>query len=172
MDTRQTVKLIEAIVRKVVREELRPIIKEVKQTKPKKTKRVKKVKDVDPFDVSHIFTNNGTINEQTSKPKPKKNFSKDKVLNGLLTETYESDEWRNMNGNSMYTSQNAQGFGRANMAEMIGYGSSQPTVNNMAPTVDPDGRPMDVNLEGTGVGKALTRDYSALMKKLNSKKGV
>ena len=31
---------------------------------------------------------------------------------------------------------------------------------------------MNVNLEGTGVGKALTRDYSALMKKLNNKKGI
>ena len=58
------------------------------------------------------------------------------------------------------------------MAEMIGYGGTKPTVTNMTPTVDPDGRPLNVNLEGTKVGDALTRDYSSLMKKLNSKKGA
>ena len=170
MNTRQTAKLIEAIVRKVVREELKPFLKEVKQSKPKpkKVKRVEEVEKFDPFDVSHIIEN-----KQKSKPKPKKTFSKDKVLNGLLTETYESDEWRNINANQpTFMSHQAQGFNRSAMSSMLGYGDSTPTANNMAPTVDPDGRPMDVDLEGTGIGKALTRDYSALMKKINTKKGA
>ena len=39
------------------------------------------------------------------------------------------------------------------------------------PTLDPEGRPMNVNIEGTPVGDALTKDYSALMKTINAKKG-
>jgi hypothetical protein len=99
-------------------------------------------------------------------------FSKDSMVNQILNETYESNEWQNINSNGiMFTSQQAQGFSRGNMAEMLGYGSSEPTINNMTPTIDPEGRPMDVNLEGTKVGEALTRDYSALMKTINAKKG-
>jgi hypothetical protein len=30
---------------------------------------------------------------------------------------------------------------------------------------------MNVNIEGTAVGDALTKDYSALMKTINAKKG-
>jgi len=160
MKPRQIAKLLESIVRKVVREEFKSLLNESKNVQPK----VKQPK-FDPLDVSHIL--------ETKQPKSKKQikFSKDNMVNQILTETYDSDEWQNINGNGMFTSQQAQGFNRGAMAEMLGYDSGTPTVNNMTPTVDPDGRPMDVNLEGTKVGKALTRDYSSLMKKINAKKG-
>jgi len=169
MKARQLSKLVEAIVRKVIREELKPIIMELnesKRTKTKKTITKKPKKKVDPFDVSNV------LNEHRVKSKPKMKFAKDSMINQLLTETYDNNEWRDMNGSNMYTSQNAQAFNRGNMAEAIGYGSQVATTTNMTPTVDPEGRPMDVNLEGTAVGAALTRDYSALMKKINSKKGA
>ena len=160
MKPRQIAKLLESIVRKVVREEFKSLLNESKNVQPK----VKQTK-FDPLDVSHIL--------ETKQPKSKKQikFSKDNMVNQILTETYDSDEWQNINGNGMFTSQQAQGFNRGAMAEMLGYDSGTPTVNNMTPTVDPDGRPMDVNLEGTKVGEALTRDYSSLMKKINAKKG-
>lgn len=160
MKPRQIAKLLESIVRKVVREEFKSLLNESKNVQPK----VKQPK-FDPLDVSHIL--------ETKQPKSKKQikFSKDNMVNQILTETYDSDEWQNINGNGMFTSQQAQGFNRGAMAEMLGYNSGTPTVNNMTPTVDPDGRPMDVNLEGTKVGEALTRDYSSLMKKINAKKG-
>jgi len=160
MKPRQIAKLLESIVRKVVREEFKSLLNESKNVQPK----VKQPK-FDPLDVSHIL--------ETKQPKSKKQikFSKDNMVNQILTETYDSDEWQNINGNGMFTSQQAQGFNRGAMAEMLGYDSGTPTVNNMTPTVDPDGRPMDVNLEGTKVGEALTRDYSSLMKKINAKKG-
>ncbi len=160
MKPRQIAKLLESIVRKVVREEFKSLLNESKNVQPK----VKQPK-LDPLDVSHIL--------ETKQPKSKKpiKFSKDNMVNQILTETYDSDEWQNINGNDMFTSQQAQGFNRGAMAEMLGYNSGTPTVNNMTPTVDPDGRPMDVNLEGTKVGEALTRDYSSLMKKINAKKG-
>jgi len=160
MKPRQLAKLIEGVVRKVVREEFKSLLNESKNVQPK----VKQPK-FDPLDVSHIL--------ETKQPKPKKKleFSKDNMVNQMLTETYNSNEWQNINGNGMFTSQQAQGFNRGAMAEMLGYNSGKPTVSNMTPTVDPEGRPMDVNLEGTKVGEALTRDYSALMKKINAKKG-
>jgi hypothetical protein len=163
MKPRQLAKLLETIVRKVVREEFKSMLNESK----KPIKKVKQPK-VDPFDVSHIFESN----TPKRKPQKKMEFSKDSMVNQILNETYESNEWQNINSNGiMFTSQQAQGFSRGNMAEMLGYGSSEPTINNMTPTIDPEGRPMDVNLEGTKVGEALTRDYSALMKTINAKKG-
>lgn len=169
MKPRQLAKLVETIVRKVVREELKSMLNE-----SQKPKRKIKQKKFDPLDVSHILNQGDVLSEQSSNIKPKKKieFSKDSMVNQMLTETYNSNEWQNINSNGvMFTSQQAQGFNRGNMAEMLGYGSSEPTVTNMTPTIDPEGRPMDVNIEGTKVGEALTRDYSALMKTINKKKG-
>jgi len=162
MKARQLSKLVEAIVRKVIREELKPIIMELnesKRTKTKKTITKKPKKKVDPFDVSNVLNEHRV--KSKSKPAPK--FAKDSMINQLLTETYNTDEWRDMNGSNSFTSQNAQAFG---------YGSQDATPINMTPSVDPEGRPVNVDLEGTAVGAALTRDYSALMKKINSKKGA
>tara|TARA_R110001592_G_scaffold87117_5_gene257330 strand:- start:59974 stop:60498 length:525 start_codon:yes stop_codon:yes gene_type:complete len=173
MKTRQLAKLLETIVRKVVREEFKSLLNESKNAQPK----VKQPK-FDPLDVSHILEHSAEHGVNTNglgQLPPTRNktleFSKDTMVNQMLTETYESNEWRNINGSGNFTSQQAQGFNRGAMAEMLGYNSGTPTVNNMTPTVDPDGRPMDVNLEGTKVGEALTRDYSSLMKKINAKKG-
>jgi hypothetical protein len=42
----------------------------------------------------------------------------------------------------------------------------------MMPTTDIDGKPVDTNNEQVAaVGAALTKDYSALMKTINAKKG-
>ena len=50
--------------------------------------------------------------------------------------------------------------------------SSQPTPQSMIPTQDSDGRAVDVNaVMNSGVGQALTKDYSKLMKAIDKKKG-
>jgi len=55
------------------------------------------------------------------------------------------------------------------MADALGYGDGK---SNMMPTTDIDGRPVDINNEQVAaVGAALTKDYSALMKTINAKKG-
>jgi len=54
---------------------------------------------------------------------------------------------------------------------MIGYSDGVATAQTMAPMTGPDGEPINTNIEGTAVGDALTRDYSALMKTINAKKG-
>ena len=163
MKAKELAQLLEVIVRKVVREELKPILKEVKQSsKPIIRERAVDNSKVtkDPLDISGLL--------ETKKPKVQK-FSENPLLNDMLNETAQSGEWRNMD--STFTSQQAQGFNRAQMAEMLGYGDGVATTTNMTPTVDPDGNPMNVNIEGTAVGNALTRDYSSLMKTINAKKG-
>lgn len=168
MKAKQLADLLEIVVRKVVREELKPILKEIKQSsKPVIKERVveKQIKEFDPLDVSDVLET-----ERLKKQTPKMEFSKNPMLNDMLNETAQSGEWRNLDGRT-FTSGQAQGFSREMMAEKLGYGNGKPTAQNMTPTVDPDGNPMNVNIEGTAVADALTKDYSALMKTINAKKG-
>lgn len=159
MKAKDLAQLLEVIVRKVVREELKPILSEVKKSpKPmiKETTPKKRVVKKDPLDVEHIFE------ERTAE---KQTFTKNSMLNDLLNETANDGEWRNMD--SMYTSNQAQGFDRAQMASALGYGEQ-----SVIPTVDVDGKPVDMaTLQSSGVADALTRDYSGLMKAINAKKG-
>ena len=167
MKAQQLADLLEVIVRKVVREELKPILKEIKQSsKPViKENKVKEItKPFDPLDVSDVLET-----ERLKKQNPTMEFSKNPMLNEMLNETAESGEWRTMD--STFGANQAQGFNRQVMAEKLGYGSGKPTAQNMTPTIDPDGNPMNVNIEGTAVGDALTKDYSKLMKTINAKKG-
>jgi len=168
MKAKQLADLLEVIVRKVVREELKPILKEIKQSS-KPVIRENKVKEVtkpfDPLDVSEVLET-----ERLKKQNPTMEFSKNPMLNSMLSETYDSGEWKNLDGRT-FTSGQAQGFNRQVMAEQLGYGNGVPTAQSMMPTVDPDGNPLNVNIEGTAVGDALTKDYSKLMKTINAKKG-
>ena len=168
MKAKQLADLLEIVVRKVVREELKPILKEIKQSsKPVIKERVveKQIKEFDPLDVSDVLET-----ERLKKQTPKMEFSNNAMLNSMLSETYDSGEWKNLDGRT-FTSGQAQGFNRQVMAEKLGYGNGVPTAQSMMPTVDPDGKPLNVNIEGTAVGDALTKDYSKLMKAINAKKG-
>ena len=159
MKAKDLAQLLEVIVRKGVREELKPIIAEVKKSsKPviKEAKSKKRVVKKDPLDVDHIFEQKAP---QTQK------FTDNSVLNDLLNETANDGEWRNMD--TMYTSNQAQGFTRAQMASALGYGEQ-----GVIPTTDIDNNPVDMAaLQSSGVADALTKDYSALMKTINAKKG-
>ncbi len=163
MKAKQLADLLEVIVRKVVREELKPILKEIKQSSKPIIKEV--TKPLDPLDVSDVLET-----ERLKKQNPTMEFSKNTMLNEMLNETAESGEWKNLDGRT-FTSGQAQGFNRQVMAEKLGYSNGVPTAQSMMPTVDPDGKPLNVNIEGTAVGDALTKDYSKLMKTINAKKG-
>ena len=167
MKAKQLADLLEVIVRKVVREELKPILKEIKSgSKPvlREQKVTKVTEKWDPLDVSDVLET-----ERIRKQTPKMKFSQNSMLNEMLNETAESGEWRTMD--STFGANQAQGFNRQAMAEQLGYGNGVPTAQNMMPTIDPDGKPLNVNIEGTAVEAALTKDYSALMKTINAKKG-
>ena len=94
MKAKQLADLLEVIVRKVVREELKPILKEIKQSsKPViKENKVKEItKPFDPLDVSDVLET-----ERLKKQNPTMEFSKNPMLNEMLNETAESGEWRTM----------------------------------------------------------------------------
>lgn len=103
---------------------------------------------------------------KASTPKQEINYSSNPLLNQILNETATSkvsymdsmideyEEWPTMNYN---------------------INSRMPVMNtqhNVIPTTDLDGRPVDVTNLDPGVEKALTKDYSALMKAINKKKGL
>lgn len=152
MKAKDLAQLLEVIVRKVVREELKPILSEVKKSqKPiiKETKsKSKRVNDPLDIDMKTILA----IEENKKVSKPKK-FTNDRVLNQLLNETHQSGEWRTMDGKP-FTSNQAQNF--------MGGGTTE----------DIDGRPVDTsNPEVANVMGAITKDYSQLMKAIDKKKG-
>ena len=69
------------------------------------------------------------------------------------------------------TSKNAQGFNRSNLANMMGYGDFTPEGQRQSvaqQTAETMGMSMDDLPDA--VSKALTKDYSGLMKKLDEKK--
>ena len=163
MKAKDLAQLLEVIVRKVVREELKPMLKEIKNNRPRHTitelndggtKGV--IKDPTDLDLKEIFGRE--VNERVvTKAEPKK-FTENKVLNAMLNETHESGEWRTLNENP-YTANQAQGFMQ---------GSSTTT----APLQDIDGRPVDTNnQEVAGVMNVINKDYSQLMKAIDKKKG-
>ena len=93
--------------------------------------------------------------------RPAKKYVKDPMLNDILNETSPLQENRTMN----YNSSMAQSF-KSMMA-------SEPEVTHVAPMTDIQGKPVNTNNENVAtVVNAMTKDYSALMKAIDKKKGV
>jgi hypothetical protein len=161
MKAKDLAQLLEVIVRKVVREELKPMLKEIKSNRPKHTitelngggkKGV--VKDPTDLDLKEIFGREVVENKKTSKPKT---FVKNPMLNEMLNQTMNDGEWRTMDSQ----------FGSNQAQRWVDNGST-----SAAPTQDIDGRPVDTsNPEVANVMGAITKDYSQLMKAIDKKKG-
>jgi len=158
MKAKQLAQLVEVIVRKVVREELKPIIAEVKNaSKPiiKETKsKPKRIVETDPLDIDMRAILSIEENKKTPQAKT---FTKNSMLNEMLNETMQDGEWRNMD--AQFGSNQAQAW-------------SGRETTTVAPTQDIDGRPVDTsNPEVANVMGAITKDYSQLMKAIDKKKG-
>jgi len=106
--------------------------------------------------------------EELFTEKPVKKFTKDPILNEVLNET--ANAWPTM-GNKTLDSTDAWA-GRAGLAsamgikspeEMFGAKGEKPSLEQMLPA---DKKHVEVP---EAVGKALTRDYSDLMKVMNKK---
>ena len=153
MKAKELAQLLELVVRKVVREELKPILSEVKKSQKPIIREVKSKKvrvEKDPLDInlSEILA------EAPQRETEKKTFMKNPMLNDMLNEVADSGEWRNLN-DTQFSSNQAQSF-----------------MQGSVPTTDIDGRPIDTNNEkvAAAVG-AMTKDYSQLMKAIDKKKG-
>jgi len=145
MKTQGFVKLL----RKVIREEVRNVI--VKELKP----------ILNEVNIKKHDINLQEVLDTPLKPKQpvmKKQYTKNAALNDILNETASTppEEWNSMNF-------------RSDMAEAFGMQSS----NTPLATKGINGERIDMNNEAVATTvNAMTKDYSALMKAIDKKKGM
>lgn len=139
---------LKMMIREIVREEVALTVKEV---------------------IKEVIGSKGS--ESKPKPKPKqKYYSKNSVLNDILNETAgaideNSDSgWETMGG-TKYTSDRMNEIVGGSYADMMN-GKQQPNADMMVKSMG--GNPDAV---GNTLKKALTRDYSDLMKAMDKKRG-
>ena len=131
--------------------------------------------------MTEIFINEDkeiSLSETISKPKPKKvvnkpkkQYSKNPVLNEVLNNTKplgssQTDEYPSLGGGVL---------GSDNMAEVLGYGNlggvqNKERAREMAAVDTIKKAGVSVDSVPEDVQNALTRDYSGLMKAINKKK--
>ena len=144
---------------------LREIIKREVQ------KEVKKIFISEGYQTPKAQNNSNYVPEVLPKPKSQReqvSYVKDPMLNKVLNETAQQNEMEE------YPTMGGGTFDTSRMAEMMGYGNqfgnpemkrqSIGVTTAQAAGVDPDSVPEDVM-------KALTKDYSGVMKALDKKDG-
>ena len=159
------------VIRKIVREEVRKEVRQVlnEQRKPKVTKKQF------TSGLQHALGLEDSVERRSRAPKKQVKYSKNKMLNAILNETAgdqksgpEYDEYPTM-GKSGYGSSQSQTFDRKSLAAKMGYGdispTGAPTLEEMVPSVDTRGMTNQGIQVDSSVAKALTRDYSELVKK-------
>ncbi len=139
-------KVIREEVRSVIKAELKPILNEVK------------IKNHD-ISLQDVVSLDNTPKQSVTK----KQFVKDPILNEMLNQTAatptapEAGEWASMNF-------------RSEMAQAMGMPSSGPQP---LATTGINGEAIDMsNKEVAKTVDNMTKDYSALMKAINKKKGI
>ena len=165
MDTKILIKALKVAVREVIKEELTEILREGLESTITEMKQSKKQVKVDPSKI--IRTEPRMVNESGRKPKVQ--FSENKwasVLNEtdaiIDQQTSYSELMKEGIDELKFSSADAQGFGMIRQNTQ----TSNQTTKVME---DPEtGKVYEVPAE---VQQALTRDYSALMKAINKKKG-
>ena len=152
MKKNDLIKIIELVVRKEVKKQMTEIfINEEKEIKLSET-----ISELKPKKVVN---------------KPKKQYSKNPVLNEVLNNTKplgssQTDEYPSLGGGVL---------GSDNMAEVLGYGDlgrgqNKERAREMAAVDTIKKAGVSVDQVPEGVQNALTRDYSGLMKAINKKK--
>ena len=164
MDSKTLVKALKTAVREVIKEELTEILREGLQTTITEMKRP-------------VKTHN--VSRQQNMPVKKKPMFEENRWASVLNETDPLSEQQPLAMNSFkdmmnesfeeirMTSADAVGFGamRQNMKESLGMAPATPKVME-----DPEtGKVYDVD---PTVAAAMTRDYSAMMKAIDKKKGM
>jgi hypothetical protein len=159
-------KLISEEVRKVVREEVRKALNEQHADH----------RQIMQHGVN-MYNEHKPINGKTSKNNIK--FTKDTLLNDLLQETAAT-----MSPNELYTEprvkqdywtlMGSRNFSSSDVHAIAARSTAKPSVKPaVAPTTDINGNP--VNMKNDSVASAvnlMNRDYSALMKAIDKKKGM
>ena len=159
-------------LRKIIREEVEKAVRTEfvnfvsllgESKKPKKVSKPKK-KKITETSIRQM------VDDIVPPKKEKVSFTKDPVLNDILNETrggvpqdgtippqpQGQEEWPTMGGGT---------FDRTKMAEMMGYGGEVPQTQGMT---TPEGAPV-TNVPDS-ISKAMTRDYTDVMKAIDKKK--
>ena len=152
MDTKSFVK----ILRKVVREEVSRAVKEALTEQKVSHKQV-----IDHgIRLSNLAESPKNPYSPTAK---KKSFSKNSILNDILNETAANGDFGSMNEGPMVGTEPTPSF-----SSMM---NSSRGVN-VTPNVDVNGNQVDTRKLPDHVTSALTKDYSAVMKAIDKKKGI
>ena len=137
------------LLRKIIREEVTLAVRKEMRTALNENKTNHK------STIKHGIELNNLVNKKQKK------YVKDPMLNDILNETGPLQENRTMN----YNSSMAQSF-----KSMM---TNEPDIPHVAPMTDIQGKAVNTNNENVAnVVNAMTKDYSALMKAIDKKKGI
>lgn len=172
------------VIRKIVREEVRKEVRQVLTEQSRKQAPKKVTKNDMKTGLKHALGLADSIERVARKPKKVVEYTKNKMLNDILNETAgeiatgnasrlasESGGYDTMSQQA-FTSNNAQTFDRNSLAAKMGYGGNAtgtPSLDEMVPKTDVRGVASNTSNINPGVAKALTRDYSELVKKMSKK---
>ena len=107
--------------------------------------------------IHEVITELKQPTQQVSQPKPKnkivekQKFSTNSIINDVLNETAQGEEWKTMGGGK---------FDSSRMNELVG-GQYGDMMNNQSPTISVNGQTPDF----------LKKDYRELMKAVDKKQG-
>jgi hypothetical protein len=162
MDANKFINLMKQVVREVVREEVKLALRE-EMVLLRESLRSNNVAPIVEQRQTKTVTQQPVIKKQAPQ-QAKRPLSKNSILNDLLNES------RPFNSNE-YGAQ-AISF---NTNDVMSFGNQHDTFamqESIVPMVDFNNNPVDLNNEGVqAVAAAVTRDYSALMKAIDKKKG-
>ena len=141
---------IQTVIRNIVREEvamaIHEVITELKQPPQLMTAATGEIRKTKP----------------KKKVVEKKDYTSNSVLNDVLNETAQSDEWKTMGGGK---------FDSSKMNELVG-GQYGEMMNNSSTNTDGSlARQMGMNPEDPSAD-FLKKDYRAVMKAMDKKKGI
>tara|TARA_R110000796_G_scaffold82592_1_gene181013 strand:- start:54459 stop:54947 length:489 start_codon:yes stop_codon:yes gene_type:complete len=154
------------LIKEAVVPELRKVVREELQMMKQKRVPTSKI-------IEHGIEMSKIVDIPKKKNKPtklkKRNFTKNQGINEILNETAlgmekKPEEYKTMNGGAI-TKDMARGWGM-DAEQMFGPTSDKPAVSEMVPEDKKHIEIPDV------VQKALTRDYSKLVKAMNVNKGA
>ena len=159
MNTKSFVK----ILRKVIREEVQQAVKEALTEQKVSHKKV----------IDHGLSLSRMAETRSNRPKQK--FSKNSMLNDILNETAESADFSNMNEGPAVTQEGWPTMDDVMTTDKVDSFASMMNPAHgvdVTPTTDANGNVFNKNELPNHLTSALTKDYSAVMKAIDKKKGI
>ena len=159
MNTKSFVK----ILRKVVREEVQRAVKEALTEQKVPHKKV----------INHGLSLSRMAESHSTKSKKK--FSKNNMLNDILNETAETADFSNMNEGPIASQEQwpvMEDVMTTNKVESFASLMKPSHGVDVTPNTDVNGNVVNKNALPEHLTSALTKDYSAVMKAIDKKKGI